>query len=305
VKTVTLQDYKARVLKVLVFIQRNLDADLSLERLARVANFSPYHFHRVFSGMVGESVHAHIRRIRLERAADRLRRGSQAITAIAFDAGYDSHEAFTRAFRAMTGLPPSEYRTRRAISTRGNDSTGIHYESGGAPKDFHPSLTGGDAMKVTITQLEPRRVAFMRHVGPYQDCGPVWEALCMQLGSRGLLGPGVTYIGLSYDDPDVAPPDKLRYDACVTVDDDFVPKGDIGVQTISGGVFAVTTHQGPYEKLNETYARLLGEWLPRSGRTLHDGPCREIYLNDPEGTEPEELLTDIYVRLVPAGGDNT
>ena len=90
---------------------------------------------------------------------------------------------------------------------------------------------------------------------------------------------------------------KTTNDACVSVDEDFVPKGDIGVQVVAGGDYAVTTHFGPYHKLGDTYTKLLGQWLPRSGRELRSAPCFEVYLNDPQGTEPEDLLTDIYAPL--------
>lgn len=154
-------------------------------------------------------------------------------------------------------------------------------------------------MDVKIEKEEPRRVAFVRHVGPYNQCGVAWEKLMAHMGAQGLVGAGSMMIGVCYDDPDVTPAAKIRYDACVTVDEGFQPEGDVGVQTIDGGDFAVTTHHGSYDKLNETYAKLHGEWMPRSGRTFRSTPCYEVYLNDPESTEPEELLTDIYAPLEP------
>ena len=81
----TLEDYKKRMLRVLVHIQQNLDEALSLEELAGIAYFSPYHFHRIFRGMLGESVKGHIRRLRLERAATRLKHGNIPVTHIAFE----------------------------------------------------------------------------------------------------------------------------------------------------------------------------------------------------------------------------
>ena len=98
-KKSTEQLYRERILKVLVFIQRNLDSELSLDEFARVAHFSPYHFHRVFRGIVGESLQEHIRRLRLERAAMRLKHTDWTVLEIALEACYETHEAFTRAFR--------------------------------------------------------------------------------------------------------------------------------------------------------------------------------------------------------------
>ncbi len=75
----TRQAYKERILQVLVHIQTHLDHPLPLDELAGLAHFSPYHFHRVFRGMVGEPVKEHVRRLRLERAAHRLRFSDQPI----------------------------------------------------------------------------------------------------------------------------------------------------------------------------------------------------------------------------------
>ena len=141
-------------------------------------------------------------------------------------------------------------------------------------------------MEVKIEYKEPTRVAFMRHVGPYNEVGATWDKFLPVLGKEGLLGGDALFIGICHDDPEVTPQDKIRYDACVTVDESFVPEGEIGVQVIPGGEYAVTTHFGPYQKLGETYTKLLGQWLPRSGRELRSVPCFEVYLNDPQSTEP-------------------
>jgi len=105
------------------------------------------------------------------------------------------------------------------------------------------------------------------------------------------------FIGICHDDPAVSPHDKIRYDACLTVDEGFRSCGDIGVQVIPQGDYAVTTHFGPYGKLGESYTKLLGAWLPHSGRRLRSTPCFEIYFNAPENTEPEDLITDIHAPL--------
>jgi len=114
-----------------------------------------------------------------------------------------------------------------------------------------------------------------------------------------LLGAGAQFIGLSHDDPAVTPPDKIRYDACLTVDDGFRANGEIGVQIIPGGEYAVLSHFGAYDKLSASYAKLLGQWLPRSRRRLRVTPCFEVYFNSPENTESEDLVTDIHAPLEP------
>ncbi len=166
----TEEDYKARMLRVLVFIQDHLDETISLDDLAKVAHFSPYHFHRLFRGLIGESVMGFIRR---------------------------------------------------------------------------PQI-----------------------------------------------------LGIVHDDPEVTPADKVRYDACIVVNERVQPEADVGVQEVAGE-FAVATHRGPYDTLGRTYARLCGHWLPASGRELKSAPAVEIYRNSPMNTPPDDLLTDIHLPLLP------
>jgi AraC family transcriptional regulator len=293
-KTVTLGDYKRRMLRVLVHIQQHLDEPLLLEELAAVACFSPYHFHRVFKGMVGEPVKEYVRRLRLERAAQRLKLSEASVIDIALDAGYLSHEAFTRSFRSAFGRSPSQFRLARGVVLPRVPS-GIHYSE--PPIKRFRTLNRGIKMKVAIKTLKPMRVAFMRHVGPYDEVGKVWDQLLTVMGKDGYLGGNPMMLGICHDDPEVTPQAMIRYDACLAVDDGFVPTGEIGVQTVAGGDYAVTTHAGPYNQLGKTYAELMGQWLPRSGRELGNAPCFEVYVTDPGSTPAEESMTDIYAPL--------
>jgi AraC family transcriptional regulator len=300
-KPVTLNDYKQRMLRVLVHIQRRLDEPLSLEELAQVACFSSYHFHRIFSGMMGESLKGHVRRLRLERAAIQLKLSRQPVTQIALEAGYEAHEAFTRAFRAAFGVSPVAFRAKKSPIVAIAAPSDVHYHKNQRLKNFKMTAERTQGITVTIKSMKPMRVAFMRHVGPYRNVGATWNKLLPALGKDGLIGGDTQFIGICHDDPAVTPPAKVRYDACVTVDQAFVPTGDIGGQTIPGGDYAMTTHFGAYKKMGQTYAKLFGQWLPRSGRELRSSFCFEEYLNAPEDTEPEDLLTDIYVPLQPKG----
>jgi AraC family transcriptional regulator len=294
-KESTEQLYKQRILHVQMYIQQNLDRELSLEELAKESHFSVYHFHRIFRAVVGESLKEHIRRLRLERAASFLKHTNKPVINIALNAGYQAHEAFTRAFKTAFGCSPSDFRSSNSTSPRGIIT---HYQNDTKAKD--PNLIIGDNhMQVKIENIEAMHVAFVRHVGPYNQVAKAWDHLSTHLGKDGHLGSGSKFIGICYDDPEVTAPEKVRYDACITVEESFVPEGEIAVQTIGGGEYAVTTHFGPYDKLGETYSRLFGEWLLQSSRELRSDPCLEFYLNDPDGTDPEDLITDICLPLKP------
>ncbi|HNW33440.1 MAG TPA: AraC family transcriptional regulator [Candidatus Ozemobacteraceae bacterium] len=285
----TIEQYRERVQNVLDHIQADLDQVHSLDELAQLACFSPFQFHRVFRGMVGEPVAEYIRRLRLERAGLRLLQSRRTVTDIAFEAGYQNLESFIRAFRQRFGQPPSRFRRLREeqacrLFARDSLPGSSHFSSGGN-------------MDVQIIHQAPRTVASVRYIGPYKNCGKAWEALCNWAGQLGLIGPDTQFIGLCYDDPDVTPADKIRYDACITLDRPVTPGKGVTVQEIPGGAFAKTLHLGPMEKLSETYVKLCGKWLPQSGREMKHAPNLEIYLNDPDKTPPEELRIEIQLPL--------
>jgi AraC family transcriptional regulator len=298
-RTQTERDYRERILRVLVHIQNHLDDALALDELAAVAHFSPYHFHRIFRGMVGESVREHVRRLRLERAAHRLKFSDQPVTRVAFEAGYETHESFTRAFGVMFGVAPSQFRAAHQALPFPPVPSGVHFTADGRLTGFQPFRSGGPPMDVRIETVPVMRVAFVRHVGPYCDAGQAWQRLMAWAGPRGLFGPRTMMLGVCHDDPDVTPADKIRYDACVTADGRVQAEGDVGVQEVGGGEYAVATHHGSYDTLHDTYARLCGEWLAASGRETRAAPPFEVYRNSPQTTPPEQLLTDIYLPLVP------
>jgi AraC family transcriptional regulator len=142
-------------------------------------------------------------------------------------------------------------------------------------------------MEAQIETFEPITVAFVRHVGPYDQCAPAWQKLCSTPAVLSRMGPDTLSIGISYDDPDVTEPDKIRFDACDGVDK----------QCIAGGDYAVMIHKGDYGGLHACYRWLYGEWLPNSGREPKSAPSLEIYRTDPSTTPPEENITEIRVPL--------
>ncbi len=152
-------------------------------------------------------------------------------------------------------------------------------------------------MEVRFENREPLRVAYVRHIGPYMECGKAWQTLFAQAGQQGLIGADALRIGIGHDNPDVTPAEKLRYDACLTVGDQAQPSGELQVKEIPGGEYAIVTHRGSYAGLPGVYRGIFHDWLPGSGRALRHAPCFEVYVNNPNSTADENLITEIYVPL--------
>ncbi len=280
----TLEEYESRLLKVQMYIQRHLDRNLELDELAKVACFSPFHFHRIFGALVGESLKEYIRRLRLERSAAMLFYGDRGVSEIASLIGYDNNQSFSRAFKEHFGVSPRDYRKLRKQRQ-------IH-----PPPDcvdayvFKLRREGSEPYEVKVEDFPERTVAFVRHIGPYHECITAWEKLCSQPGIQTYLKSG-SMIGIAYDDPAVTSHEKIRYDACVEIDQNCPVLDGIGKQKLPGGKYAVIMHRGPYEGLYAAGQYFFREWLPDSGCELRPSPIYDIYYNCAKDVPPEELLT--------------
>lgn len=287
-RTDTIKDYHERMNKVMMHIQRNLDAPLTLDELSRIACFSPFHFHRLFAAMVGEPLSQHVRRLRLERAAIHLCHSPASVTDLALGAGYETPSAFNKAFRQLFGENPTSFR-------RGK---GRLFRNPLLDARARTTTTKENKVEATMVERPDKKVVFVRKTGPYQKAaGEAWGALCRFAGPHGLMGPGVEFIGIGYDDPSITAEDKLRYEACMTVDREVKPEGEVGVQTLKGGRFAKFLHKGPYDRLSETYHQIYAQWLPACGAKLRDVPGFELYLDDCAKVRPDDLRTEIYVPV--------
>lgn len=152
-------------------------------------------------------------------------------------------------------------------------------------------------LSVEVKNLPAIRVACVRHVGPYAECATAWEALCGWAGPKGLFTPQTQFFGVCHDDPQVTPPEKIRFDACITVASEIEGEGDVFIAEIPGGDHAVAVHTGPYDTLCKAYAAICGQWGPTSGREFATAPSVEQYLTDPKTTPPEETKTEIRLPL--------
>jgi len=147
--------------------------------------------------------------------------------------------------------------------------------------------------------IKPKKVIFIQSIGEYSGSGTdqAWINLFEFLKVKRLFGFKNECFGVCYDDPHVTEAEKCRYDACITVNKNVKPEGEVGVKELDGGKFAIFKFKGPYTKLGEVYDEIYRNWLPQSGFELRDAPPLEKYVNDPNKTKPENLKTEIYVPI--------
>lgn len=254
---------------VLESIERNLAGDLSVEALARRSGVSPYHFHRSFHAAVGEAPKQYVRRLRLELAATLLKLTTRSVTDIAFGVGYETHEGFTRAFSAHFGVPPRRFRAARPM----------------------PNLPPGFAPR--IESLPPRRVAYLRYVGPYDRAALAFDRLAAWAAPRGLLGDAML---VSYwDDQDITAPSRTRCEVSVEVGDGVEGSGAVHVRDIPGGDYAIFDQVGDVCQRRRFYEAAYRRWLPSMRRHPAAAPPFEVYAFTPRG--PDQIAARIHIPL--------
>ncbi|HEV2515476.1 MAG TPA: AraC family transcriptional regulator [Devosia sp.] len=273
------QSYEDRINRVTAYIYEHLDEPLDLERLADVAAMSPWHWHRVYSAMRGETAAAAVRRLRLMRAANELANSEASVEAIARRSGYDNVQSFTRIFAEAYGMPPARYR-------REGSHTAFNPAQNGAPTSHYD---------VEVRHVPAMTIATEPHVGDYMNIGMAFDRLFGRLGTAGLVDQHTRMFGVYGDDPSAKPVDSLRSMAAATLSE---KAAGVSIVETRAGDYAVLRHKGPYADMRAEYNWLFGTWLPQSGRDLADAPVLEEYLNSPRDTAPSELLTILYLPLV-------
>lgn len=276
--------YHQRLQRVVDHINANLDAPLDLDALAEVACLSRFHWHRIYRSLTGETIHATVKRLKLNRASQQLK-GSTSLGKIARRAGYSSETAFGRAFKAQTGHSPAAFRASK--DTAPSPAT-LKLES------FATRLQT-ENLPVQMRTLPARRLAVLHQTGPYNG-STVFAKLIRAAQAQGL--PCQPVFGLSYDDPALVLPEGLRSAAGVEMAPDTTPIPPLKVLDLPDTRMAIFAYRGPNERLGLAYDWIFGHWLPASGEAPANQPVLSIYHNNPQSTAAEDLRTDICIPLL-------
>jgi len=273
--------------KVSDYIQDHLGENLTVDQLSQVAHFSKFHFHRQFAEYTGMNVFKYIQLLRLKRASMQLVFNKhRRITDIALEAGFESPESFSRAFKKIVLHSPSQFRQRPDWK--------------GWTDIFHFSLfERKQHMNINIVNFQQTKVAVFEHRGSPDTVYNSAEIFIVWRKETKLSPVNTSRtFGIAYDDPKTTDPEQFRFDICGSVTSD-VPENSSGIITkvIPGGRCAVLRHNGSHDDIAVSVHYLYGEWLPGSGEELRDFPCFFHYLNLVPLVEEHALMTDIHLPL--------
>lgn len=311
------KEYIARINKVMDYVENHLGDEITLDKVAQVACFSPFHFHRIFSTLTHETINGFIQRIRIEKSAQLLRNDPDLmISEIASKCGFGSTAHFSRTFRKHFGLTANAFReTEKPVFVKG----GLFFSKNGQlarkinqlKSDFEVHICSDESnpfnhlnfifmdTKIEVKEMPAFKLVYCRHIGQFDQIGKAYEKLMKWAGPRGLLNfPETKTMTVYHDDPSVTAIEQVRQSACITVGEDVKVDGEIGKMNMDGGKYAVghfEIDETGFEKAWNTMCL----WFTESGYQPGEGYPYELYYNSPEEDAARRFVLDICIPVKP------
>lgn len=282
--------YKARVDAAILYMHDHISEDIDLQDVAGAARFSAFHFHRIFTSMIGETPQQFLTRLRLELAANMLvKYFGYSITRIAMECGFSSPSTFARAFKTHFGITAKEYRLS---------------EHKPVPAGARPDLAQNAPLPpidISIARVPDWNLAYVSNLNGYRIdliC-KAWNQLRLWAISKGLDLNQMRALGISYDDPLITAPEKCRYYACLTIPEGVEPRPPIGHLRLPGSKCLVARVTCTAEQIQPVYMYLYRDWLVDSGFQPDNLPPYEVYLSAPDPVSGGQFVMDVYIPIVP------
>jgi AraC family transcriptional regulator len=288
-----------RVNLAIDYIVGHLDQRLRLDDVADAAMLSPFHFHRVFQALMGETLADFIKQRRLDRALFTMAHARRpSLTKIALACGFSSSSDFSRSFKQRFGTSPRSFDItawrdahRSQIEATVPEAQRLHLKK-------LPPVANPDGFKVTIRELPARTVAYIRVANPYRTFDAVLKAIGrLEIwAERHGLADG-QWFGYQWEKPEITALEKCAYYTAVEAED-FTPKGEIGRYRFPPMTVAQIEMRGGINKELRLFQWFYGAWLPKSRYVPDDLPGFEAFIGRPlaHGTEYFELFAQLPVR---------
>ncbi|RPH29892.1 MAG: helix-turn-helix domain-containing protein [Bacteroidales bacterium] len=301
----TKQDYFKRINNVISFVEKNLDKDLHLDDLSKKAFFSLFHFHRIFSAIVGETLNSLIIRKRIERIASIIAVGTnETFVDLAYKYGFSSASSFSRAFKKFYGISPTDFKEKKKknnISKIGKGS--ISYEQYICSIDNILNWLNMNA-QIEVKELPEIKLAGIMHIGKPDKIGYTYERLFKWAYSKGIANfHDFKAVTIYHDNPRITETSKVRQSACIKINGEFSTDYDIVKLVIQKGKFAVGHFEITPIQFQKAWESMC-VWVIENGHIFRDGDYFEIYHNDYRTHPEQKFIVDICIPIETGKGKN-
>ncbi|WP_103068739.1 AraC family transcriptional regulator [Aquimarina sediminis] len=296
-------DYISRVNKALHYIDNNLDIELSLETISKIACYSPFHFHRIFKAITNETLNSYINRKRIEKTASILfRRKEIPISEISLKFGYTSSSSFTRAFKKFYGVSPTEF--RKISPSKYSKICKTESKNGQERPIFEEYICNINNHKkwinmnatVQIKEIPQLDLAYITHIGE-NGLNNTFNKLIRWATPKGLMdNPDLKMATIYYDSYKVTAADKIRMSACIILDEPIKVSGEVGLTTIKKGKHIVARLEIGLGEFEKSWSSLF-IWMNEKGYTKSEQNPFEIYYNDYNKHPQRKCIVDLCIPI--------
>lgn len=294
-------DYKARINRVFEYIDANLDSSLSLKTIAEIAFFSPFHFHRVFKSITGETLNDYITRRRVEKSASDLMHKEVSMASIYQSYGFPDNSSFTRTFKKYYGISPTAF--KKENPNKFSKIRQLESKNGQIYPDFEKYICIIDNLKnwikmnakIEIKVVEQLDLAYLSSIG-VGNLAATYQKIVRWAGPKGLLDDNTKMVTIYHDSLLVTEAEKARMDACIVLTKPVAVDGEFGLTTIEKGKFIVGSFEIGLADFEKSWTGLF-VWMHEHGYKKADRNPFELYHNNFNEHPAKKAIVDFYIPI--------
>lgn len=295
-------DYKNRINRVFEFIDQNLESDLSLQKISEIACFSPYHFHRVFKFITGETLNGYVTRSRIEKSASDLLHKNCTATEIAHTYGFSDNSSYSRTFKKYFGLSPTEFKKQNP--NRHSKIRQLESKNGQEYPNYEKYICIIDNLKkwttmkaiIEVKETPEMNLAGVTHIG-VNGIENAFEKLTKWAIPKGLLqNPDARMGRVFFDSFKITAPEKVRMLIFLIINKPFETENEIHKLTINSGRCIVGRFEITPMEFEKSWTSLF-LWMNENGYKKSDQHPFEIYHNDYRKHPEQKFIVDLYIPI--------
>ena len=301
-KTQVEVEYKQRINRVFEYIDENLETNLSLKKLAEIAFFSPFHFHRVFKYVTQETLNEYITRRRIEKSASDLLHKNISVSEIAHAYGFGDLSSFSKTFKKYFGVSPTAFQEQHPHKF--SKIRQLESKNGQAYPDYDKyiciihELKNWTKMtaKIQIKELPQMDLAYVTSMGAH-NISTAYETLVQWATPHQLINSETKMISIYHDSFKITPPEKVRISASILLNKKVEITGEVGLTSIKKGKHIVGSFQIGMNEFEKSWTGLF-LWMNENGYKKADQEPFEIFHNNPNEHPEGICIVDLCIPIL-------
>ena len=294
-------DYNKRINRVFQYIDKNLASDLSLNTVSKIAFFSPFHFHRIFKFIIGETLNEYVSRRRIEKSAADLLHKNMTVTEIAHKLGFNDNSSFSRAFKKYFDTSPTEF--KKLNPNRHRKIRQLNSKNRQEYPDYEKYICNIDNLKkwikmnakINVIGVQKMELAFVSSIGP-QNLENAFGKLVKWATPKGLINNQTKMVTIYHDSFKITEASKVRMSASIVLHKPEEIDGEVGLTTIDAGQFIVGSFEIGVNEFEKSWTGLF-VWMNENGYVKTDREPFEIYHNNLNEHPQKKAIVDFYIPI--------